>query len=95
MTDPLKKLLAEEQKKIDAKLRYRSSSQGEVKLPDVLPNLIPFTPQGETPAWTQHIKPQDSVEIEAAKNKQKEKQAKLNGVIGQPSQQRGKKRRLK
>ena len=45
MTDPLKKLLAEEQKKIDAKLRYRSSSQGEVKLPDVLPNLIPFTPQ--------------------------------------------------
>jgi|TARA_R110002020_G_scaffold146267_3_gene320834 hypothetical protein len=95
MTDPLKKLLAEEQKKVDAKLRYRSSSQGEVKLPDVLPNLIPFTPQGETPAWTKHIKPEDSVEIEAAKNKQKEKQAKLNGVVGQPSQQRGKKRRLK
>ena len=95
MTDPLKKLLAEEQKKIDAKLRYRSSSQGEVKLPEVLPNLIPFTPQGETPAWTQNIKPQDSIEIEAAKKKQKEKQAKLNGVVGQPSQQRGKKRRLK
>jgi hypothetical protein len=55
MTDPLKKLLAEEQKKIDAKLRYRSSSQGEVKLPDVLPNLIPFTPQGETPAWTKTL----------------------------------------
>lgn len=95
MTDPLKKLLAEEQKKIDSKLNYRSASQGEAKLPDVLPNLIPFTPQSEAPAWTNLITAQDSVEIEASKKQQKEKQAKLNGVIGQPSQQRGKKRRLK
>lgn len=95
MSDPLKKILAEEQKKVDAKLQYRSASQGEVKLPDVLPNLYPFLPKNEAPTWTNLITAQDSIEIEASKNQQKEKQAKLNGVIGQPSQQRGIKRRLK
>ena len=63
MSDPLKKLLEDEQKKIDAKLQYRSSSQGEIKLPDVLPNLYPFMPKTETPTWTNLITAQDSADV--------------------------------
>ena len=66
MSDPLKKLLEAEQKKIDAKLQYRSSSQGEIKLPDVLPNLYPFMPKNETPAWTKEITAQDADKLNAA-----------------------------
>ena len=95
MSDPLKKLLEDEQKKIDAKLQYRSSSQGEIKLPDVLPNLYPFMPKTETPTWTNLITAQDSADVNVAATKEKQKQSKINGVIGQPSQQRGIKRRLK
>ena len=95
MADPLTKILLEEQKKIDAKLQYRSSSQGEIKLPDVLPNLYPFMPKNETPAWTKEITAQDSDKLNAAIEQQKEKQSKLNDVLGQPTQHRGIKRRLK
>mgnify|MGYP006101082307 CR=1 FL=1 len=95
MSDPLKKLLEDEQKKIDAKLQYRSSSQGEIKLPDVLPNLYPFMPKTETPTWTNLITAQDSADVNVATTKEKQKQSKINGVIGQPTQQRGIKRRLK
>ena len=51
MTDPLTKMLLEEQKKIDAKLRYRRPLVSDIILPDVLPNLIPFAPKNEKPDW--------------------------------------------
>jgi len=95
MSDPLKKMLDEEQKKLNAKLRYRHLPQPNIKLPSFLPNLIPFAPKNETPAWTKEITAEDSAELNSAINLQKEKQSKLNEVLGQPTQRRGTKRRLK
>ena len=52
-------------------------------------------PKNETPAWTKEITTQDSDKLNAAIEQQKEKQSKLNDVLGQPTQHRGSKRRLK
>lgn len=95
MTDPLTKMLLAEQKKIDAKLRYRRPLISETTLPDILPNLIPSAPQNEKPDWIKLIKQSDKSHVKRIMKAQKKQKAQMHDVIGEPSQQRGKKRRLK
>ena len=95
MTDPLTKMLLEEQKKIDAKLRYRRPSVSDITLPDVLPDLIPSAPQNEKPDWIKQIKQSDKSHVKRIMKAQKKQKAKISDIMGEPTQQRGKKRRLK
>lgn len=98
MTDPLKKMLEEEQKKLDAKLRYRKDSAPDFKLPEKLPDILPNpTPSNSTPNWAKNIKEEDKKKVNKMVAKQKKKESQLHDIVGEPTQWRGRKpkRRLK
>lgn len=98
MTDPLKKMLEEEQKKIDAQLRYRKDSTPDFKLPEKLPDILPNpSPSNSTPNWAKNIKEEDKKKVNKLMKKEKKKAAQLHDVVGEPTQWRGRipKRRLK
>ena len=98
MTDPLTKMLEAEQKKIDAKLRYRKDSTHDFKLPEKLPDILPNPlPSNSTHTWAKNIKEEDQRNVNKLMEKEKKKAAQLHDVVGEPTQWRGRKpkRRLK